>query len=266
MFTQHSLHISLNSSRERDRQTGRQNWRANVPCWRLDQPSRRANDRHGPGRSLLCRLCTNSACSTSHTHVVRLSLPLTHHIPITTDDTSIGVGANQLWGGQDCLWTAGPLSGFLDRPINGFHFSSSLLMLSVMARRGRQRCPGILLHGSQVYLSTDRSNYSQLEMAMRAQRRPPATTHFYAALRLQKSLITKVANNSSKDWGGWVNRWRSHCRITSGPVKATRGIRARVRAAGKALEGDDRYRRWHKIRPLYADYRLITDQDDTLAT
>jgi len=32
----------------------------------------------------------------------------------------------------------------------------------------------------------------------------------------------------------------------SGPVEANRGVRARVRAAGKALEGDDR----RMIRPV----------------
>jgi len=36
----------------------------------------------------------------------------------------------------------------------------------------------------------------------------------------------------------------------SGPVKANRGVRARVPAAGKVLEGDDQ----RTLSPLYYDY------------
>ena len=41
----------------------------------------------------------------------------------------------------------------------------------------------------------------------------------------------------------------------SGPVKANRGVRARVPAAGKVLEGDDQ----RTLSPLYYDVGSLSD-------
>ena len=57
---------------------------------------------------------------------------------------------------------------------------------------------------------------------------------YQVVLRLQK--VTFFANSKLKGWG-WVGRaWRSHF----GARKGQQGVRAHVRATGKALEEDDR--------------------------
>jgi len=72
----------------------------------------------------------------------------------------------------------------------------------------------------------------------RAQRQPPTTTYFYlpggaTSAKVMFSLIT----NENGGVGGGVGVG-SH---TVGARGGQQGVRARVRAAGKALDGDDRH-------------------------